>query len=416
MLFVAVMAVPLVGYGARYLVPAAPHIERMREIATAGTLVCGVALLMVRLIVERRSVDAADQRVRLLATACEQAGELIMVMRQNRIHYANDAFCQATGYTREELREIAPIMLVAPESKTDIPALREELRMRRVVRANTVMSRKDGSTFEAAWSAAPIVDSSGKITEVVGVVRDMTEDLRLRQQLVRSERLSAIGELVQGVAHEINNPLQSVIGTLELLLNETHDTRVRDDLERARFEAGRAGRIIRNLLAFVRRSPAERLLTDVNEIVQSTVSVREYELTQSNIEVRQDYGMNLPVVNANRDEIQQVVMNLVINAQHAMVDANGRGTLSIRTFAIADKAIVEVVDDGPGVSPELEGRIFEPFFTTKAIGNGTGLGLALAFGIASSHGGTLELVPSSRGACFRLTLPGAGFPGPLQVH
>src|SRR6185436_20371744 len=145
----------------------------------------------------------------------------------------------------------------------------------------------------------------------------------------------------------------------------------------------------RNLLAFVRRSPAERLLTDVNEIVQSTLSVREYELTQSNIELRQDYGMNLPVVNANRDEIQQVGLNLVVNAQHAMVDANGRGTLSIRTFAVADQAVVEVKDDGPGVSPELQGRIFEPFFTTKTVGTGTGLGLAQAFGIVSSHGGTL---------------------------
>src|SRR5262245_16203959 len=220
MLIIAILAVPVVGYGARYLVPAADHIERMREIATAATLVCCVALLMARLVVERRSVESADRRVRLLATACEQAAELIMVMRQNRIHYANDAFCQATGYTREELREIPPMMLVAPESRDAIPALREELRNRRIVRANTVMARKDGSTFEAAWSAAPIVDSSGTVTEVVGVVRDMTEDVRLRQQLVRSERMSAIGELVSGVAHEINNPLQSVIGTLELLLNE----------------------------------------------------------------------------------------------------------------------------------------------------------------------------------------------------
>jgi len=415
-LFAAILAVPLVGYGSRYLVPAAEPIERMREIATAATLVCGVALVMVRLVVERRSVESAAQRVRLLATACEQAGELIMVLRQNRIRYANDAFCQATGYSRDELLQLPPMSLVAPESKTDIPALREQLRKRQVVRATTVMSRKDGSRFEAAWSAAPIVDAAGRVTDIVGVIRDVTDDARLRQQLVRSERLSAIGELVSGVAHEINNPLQSVIGTVELLLGESHDTRVRDDLERARFEAGRAGRIIRNLLAFVRRSPAERLLTDLNEIVQSTLSVREYELAQSNIELRQAYGVNLPVVLANRDEIQQVVLNLVMNAQHAMVDAHGRGILIVRTFMVADQAVVEVQDDGPGVSPELAGRIFEPFFTTKSIGTGTGLGLALAFGIVNAHGGTLELVPSDHGACFRLTLPGAGFPGPIQVH
>jgi len=415
-LFAAILAVPIIGYSSRYLVPAVEPIERMREIATAGTLVFAVALVMVRLVVERRSLELASQRVRLLATACEQAGELIMVLRQNRIRYANDAFCQATGYSREELLELPPMTLVAPESKPDIPALREQLRKRHVVRATTVMARKDGSRFEAAWSAAPIVDAAGRVTDVVSVIRDVTDDARLREQLVRSERLSAIGELVSGVAHEINNPLQSVIGTVELLLGEPHETRVRDDLERARFEAGRAGRIIRNLLAFVRRSPAERLLTDLNEIVQSTLSVREYELAQCNIKLHQEYGLNLPVVLANRDEIQQVVLNLVMNAQHAMVDAHGRGTLTVRTFTVADQAAVEVQDDGPGVSPELAGRIFEPFFTTKSIGTGTGLGLALAFGIITAHGGTLELVPTDRGACFRLTLPGAGFPGPVQVH
>jgi len=416
LLFAAILAVPIVGYGARYLVPAASPIERMRELATAGTLVCGVALVMVRLVIEQRSVEAAAQRVRLLATACEQAGELIMVMRQNRIHYANDAFCQATGYSREELLALPPMTLVAPESKPDIPALREEIRKRRVVRATTVMARKDGSTFDAAWSAAPIVDSAGRVTDIVGVVRDVTEDLRLRQQLVRSERLSAIGELVSGVAHEINNPLQSVIGTVELLLGESHDPRVRDDLQRARFEAGRAGRIIRNLLAFVRRSPAERLLTELNEIVKSVVSVREYELAQSNIELRQAYAGNLPLVLANRDEIQQVVLNLVMNAQHAMVIAHGRGTLSVRTFAVADQAVFEVQDDGPGVSPEVAPRIFEPFVTTNSVGTATGLGLAVAFGIAKGHGGTLELMPANHGACFRLTLPGAGFAGPVQTH
>jgi PAS domain S-box-containing protein len=415
-LLAAILAVPLVGYGSRYLVPATQSVERMREIATAATLVCGVALVMVRLVIERRSVEQADQRVRLLATACEQAAELIVISRQGRFEYANAAFCQATGYSREEILALPPMALVAPESKDDIPALREQIRKRHIVRATTLMVRKDGSTFEAAWSAAPIFDASGRVTEIVGVIRDVSDDVRLREQLVRSERLSAIGELVSGVAHEINNPLQSVIGTVELLLGESHEPRVRGDLERAKFEAGRAGRIIRNLLAFVRRSPAERLLTDVNEIVQATISVREYELAQSSIELRQHYGSNLPVVLANRDEIQQVILNLVMNAQRAMVDAHGRGTLTVRTYNVGDQAVVEITDDGPGISPDVAGRIFEPFFTTKTVGSGTGLGLALAFGIVSAHGGVLELVPTNRGACFRLTLPGAGFPGPAQVH
>src|SRR5262245_13397351 len=416
LLFAAILAVPVVGYGARYLVPAAPPIERMREVATAATLVCGVGLLMVRIVVEKRSLEAAAQRVRLLATACEQAGELIMIMRQNRISYANDAFCHATGYSREELAELPPMNLVAVGSKVDIPALRDRLNSRQIVRAAIMVARKDGSRFEAAWSAAPIVDAGGRVTDVVSVIRDATEDVRLREQLVRSERLSAIGEIVSGVAHEINNPLQSVIGNVELLLTDPHDELLREDLERVRSEAGRAGRIIRNLLAFVRRSPAERLLIDLNEVVQSALSVREYELTQSNIALRQSYGRNMPVVLANRDEIQQAVLNLVLNAQRAMVDARGRGTLSVRTFVVSDQAALEIEDDGPGVSPELAVRIFEPFVTTKSLGTGTGLGLSLAFGIVNAHGGTLELMPCDGGARFRMMLPGAGYPGPVQNH
>jgi two-component system NtrC family sensor kinase len=341
---------------------------------------------------------------------------LIAIVRQNRIQYANDAFCHATGYSRDELLSLPTMTLVAPESKDHIPALREELRKRHVVRATTVMARKDGSTFQVAWSAAPIVDGAGRVTDIVSVIRDVTEDVRLREQLVRSERMSAIGELVSGVAHEINNPLQSVIGTVELLLAESHETRVRDDLQRAKFEAGRAGRIIRNLLAFVRRSPGERMLTELNESVQSVVAVRQDELAQSQIEVRQAYGTNLPLVLANREEIQQVVSNLVMNAQHAMLHAHGRGTLSVRTFAVADQAVLELQDDGPGVPPEVAPRIFEPFVTTNAVGAGTGLGLSVAFGIVKAHAGTLELIPTRRGACFRLTLPGAGFAGPALTH
>src|SRR5262249_39419060 len=156
-------------------------------------------------------------------------------------------------------------------------------------------------------------------------------DVRLREQVVRSERLSAIGELVSGVAHEMNNPLQSIIGTLDVMLNQPADPVTRADLERARREAGRAGRIIRNLLTFARKSPDERLLVDLNEIVQAAVNVRAYELEMGRIEIHEEYAPNLPLVLANREAIQQIIANLVVNAQQAM-SKNGGGSLRVRTF------------------------------------------------------------------------------------
>jgi two-component system NtrC family sensor kinase len=134
------------------------------------------------------------------------------------------------------------------------------------------------------------------------------------------------------------------------------------------------------------------------------------------IEIREDYAPLLPLVLANREEIQQVILNLVVNAQQAMSDPAGARVLSVRTFMSRADAVLEVRDTGPGIPSELAGRIFEPFFTTKSAGAGPGLGLSLSLGIANAHEGQLELVAAGAGGCFRLTLPGSGFPGPASVH
>jgi two-component system NtrC family sensor kinase len=203
-----------------------------------------------------------------------------------------------------------------------------------------------------------------------------------------------------------------VVGTLDLILAQQHEPSVRADLERTRFEATRAGRIVRNLLMFVRPKSKERMLADINEMVMSTVAIRAYELEMAGVQAREQYAQAMPLVLANRDEIQQVVLNLIINAQQAMSETRGERVLSVRTTIEGGDAIVEVRDTGPGIPRELAGRIFEPFVTTKQSGSGTGLGLSLSFGIARAHGGLLELVPTEKGCCFRLRLPGAGFPGP----
>ena len=412
LLFAAILVVPIVGFGLRYAMPIGEPIDRLREIAASITLVFAVALVLVRLRVEQFEFDRANNRIRLLATAVEQAGELVIIVRGNQVEFANDAFVRTVGYSREELETVQPVQMVAEESLSELPRLREAIRSRQVVRATTVMKRKDGSTFTAAWTAAPIPDASGRLTTIVGVIRDLTDDLKLRDQLVRSERLSAIGQLISGVAHELNNPLQSVIGSLELLLNEPADPEVRVDLERARREAGRAVRIVRNLLAFVRRAPDERLLMDLNDIVRSVVTVRAYELEVAGITVREQYAPDLQLVLVSREEIQQLIANLIINAQQAM-SGRGRGVLSIRTFASGGNACLDIVDDGPGVPAELCARIFEPFVSSKS--SSGGLGLSLSFGIANAHGGSLDHVPVDAGACFRLTLPGAGYPGRSRV-
>src|SRR5262249_10202043 len=146
------------------------------------------------------------------------------------------------------------------------------------------------------------------------------------------------------------------------------------------------------------------------------VRVRAYELELTGIRIVEDYASGLPLVLANRDEIQQVLLNLIVNAQQAMVDFDGPRVLAVRTHMLGTDAAVDIRDSGPGIQPAIAGKIFEPFFTTQQKASGSGLGLSQSLGIAKAHRGRLELVPSEAGGCFRLTLPGAGFPGPPSLQ
>jgi two-component system NtrC family sensor kinase len=221
---------------------------------------------------------------------------------------------------------------------------------------------------------------------------------------VHSERLSAVGELVAGVAHEINNPLQTIVGCVELLIEDRKATGQQlQDLQLVRQEAARAGQIVRNLLSFVRRSSPERSVADLNHIARATATLREQHLRDRNIRLLLELHPGVLPILVSREEIQQIVLNLVLNAEHAIGDKPG--TIAIRTNTGGRAHRLEVTDDGPGIPAELRGRVFEPFFTTKDVGQGTGLGLSIALGIATAHGGSLECVETRPGATFILTLP-----------
>jgi two-component system NtrC family sensor kinase len=194
------------------------------------------------------------------------------------------------------------------------------------------------------------------------------------------------------------------------MMDEQNIPSVQRDLEVVRREASRAGQIVRNLLSFVRRSTPDRRPVDLNDILRAVVQLREFHLQQNNVAMIVDLYPGPLTALANREEIQQIVLNLVLNAEQA-IEESGTGTrIIVRSYSRAGHQIVEVSDDGPGIGPEIRGRIFEPFFTTKDVGEGTGLGLSISHGIAAAHGGTLELCPppAGLGACFRLTLPAHG--------
>ena len=238
--------------------------------------------------------------------------------------------------------------------------------------------------------------------------------LKLRQahdQLLQSEKLSALGQLVSGVAHELNNPLSIVMGYAQLLLADSQDETLRAKVERIHTQAERAARIVRNLLTFARKSGGERRPLSVNEILERTVELRAYHLKVDNVAVTLGLDRGLPTTHGDPQQLQQVFLNLINNAHYAMLTAHGRGQLILRTFRAntrsGHEAIgIEVTDDGPGISPEILPHLFNPFFTTKPVGEGTGLGLAICHGIVEEHGGEIACIPApGGGGTFRVTLP-----------
>lgn len=228
---------------------------------------------------------------------------------------------------------------------------------------------------------------------IVCVGRDLTERRRLEQQLIQSDKLSALGQLVAGVAHELNNPLASISGYAQLLMrNRTLPDDVRADVEQIRQQADRASRIVRNLLMFAREHKPERLLVQINEVVQSTLSLQAYQLRVDNITVKLELDPELPQTLADPHQLQQVLLNLITNARQAMSE-KGSGTLTIRTqrYESGDGSSIEMIvsDTGIGIPAQYLDKIFNPFFTTKPVGQGTGLGLSICYGIIQEHNGQI---------------------------
>jgi signal transduction histidine kinase len=239
-------------------------------------------------------------------------------------------------------------------------------------------------------------------------LKDQMDELeRTQDQLLQAEKLSAIGQLVAGVAHELNNPLTAIVGYSQLLLETCQDEQICEDLERIEREAQRSARIVQNLLSFARQSKMEKKPIELGDILNKTIDLLAYQLEVDNIKLLRDIAPAPMVVLGDRYQLQQVFLNLISNAHQAMRKAYGAGTLTIRAYpSNLHTAQLQFVDDGPGIPKEIIGRIFDPFFTTKDVGEGTGLGLSICLGIVQEHQG--RIWPESQenhGATFTVELP-----------
>ena len=238
--------------------------------------------------------------------------------------------------------------------------------------------------------------------------RYLTVVPELPVRLLQTSKLAALGQLVAGIAHELNNPLAAILGYAQLLEERGLGGRALEDARRIAEEAERATRIVRNLLMLAREAKLERSPLNLNEVVEQAVRLCAYDLQRAGIAFEAELDGQLPPVQANPVQMQQVVLNLVMNARQAIAETGRSGLIVLRTQQNDGRVFLEVEDNGPGVPTELQSRIFEPFFTTKPPGVGTGLGLAIVAGILQQHGGEIHVTSApGAGAKFTVSLPQA---------
>lgn len=266
--------------------------------------------------------------------------------------------------------------------------------------------KADGTEFPGEVSAGVLKDASGNRVGFIGIGRDITERKRAEEQLAHIARLASIGELTSGIAHELNNPLTGVIGYSELLLDADIPEQIKKDVAIIHNNAQRAATIVRNLLTFARQQKSQKQLCNVNDLIKHVLEMRRYELQVTNIEVITEFDDKLLNVMADPQQLEQVFLNIILNAEQTMLEAHGRGSLTIKTKAKSDIVTISFTDDGPGIPQENLSRVFDTFFTTKEPGKGTGLGLSICHGIITEHGGRIYAESKiAEGATFFIELP-----------
>ena len=299
---------------------------------------------------------------------------------------------EVLGFEPEEIRETELGSRTHPEDRGALRAMYDEILAGRETFASVEarVRNKKGDWRRLRFHFSPLFDEMDKIDGVIISGRDVTDLKRLEEQLIQAEKLAAMGQMLAGVAHELNNPLTAILGVTELLRERsgTDDTTQRQ-LELTHRQARRAARIVQNLLEFSRPASPQKKPLDVNVLIERTLQLQEHSLRRNQIEVHFQPQLGLPPVMGDGNQLIQVLLNLVTNAEQAIREVRDSGHIYIRMTLRAGRIAVTVQDDGVGIRPEALPRIFDPFYTTKRPGGGTGLGLSICMSIIREHGGNL---------------------------
>jgi len=384
----------------RYQVSASP-------LADAEGRLTGCVLAMVDVTAMRRAEEALKDNLRFQEAVFQTVPSLTVIADSDgRIAMLNYAATELTRYDLEDVigKRFAEVL-------TSEASWQRLAATARVQEAGPDLSFLD-VTIRTKTGEECVIECCARLLQrrdmtyylVSGI--DVTRRRRLESQLTQTEKLSALGELIAGVAHELNNPLAAVIGYAQLLAQQQVPPDVQSDVVAIEKNAVRCKGIVDNLLRFARQRQPERKPISVHEVLDDTVELVQHQFRMANIEILREYSESSLVVEADANQLEQVFVNILTNARQAIGDAAGDGRLVIRTSAASGVVRVEFRDNGPGIEPDKLGSIFDPFFTTKPAGEGTGLGLSVCFGIVAAHGGqTWAESQVGEGTSFFIELP-----------
>jgi two-component system, NtrC family, sensor kinase len=322
------------------------------------------------------------------------------------VSYANRR-CFEASYREQDLLGHSLVQMVPAARRTLLAeALERTLQGAALDNLEIPLLRGNGTTGQFSMSLSPMRDEQGDINSVVVVMTDITDAADLQAKLMHTEKMAALGQLVSGVAHEVNNPLAAIVGFTDLLLENTNvPQNAKEDLQIILQEAQRTRVIVQNLLSFARQMPAQREPLQVNSILQQTLKLRAYDLSNHGVELIESYDAELPVIVGDPHQLQQAFLNILNNAYDAVHETRRQGKIGIRSSHRDGWIEIIFRDNGTGIShPD---RIFDPFFTTKEVGKGTGLGLSICYGIVRAHGGEISARNNSDGigSTFIVRLP-----------
>lgn len=361
-------------------------------------------------ITERRQMESRLQREQEFARRLvESFPDLVIALdREGHYTFVSPRSTELLGFLPEQLIGSLFSERVEPHSRIDVQAFLDSIISGQCSNgsAEFLIRRNDGETRLFRATASPLMDASGRIAGVIAAARDTTDSKRMEQQLIQNERLAAMGQMIAGVAHELNNPLTAVLGVTELLSDTTEDDSARRQLEIAHRQARRAAQIVQSLLTFSRPPQPRKICLNLSELIQRSLQLHEHSLRSNRITVDFAAQPDIPLVLGDASQLTQVFLNLIANAEQAIREVRDHGTVRIRVSRAADRVVATFQDDGAGIRTEILPKIFDPFFTTKRPGRGTGLGLSICLAILREHNGEIEGQPLPQGgSLFTTWLP-----------